>query len=295
MMKKFTLYLLTALAALLWPGACSEDALNSESILKETPRVETELDRWLFENYVIPYNIRVIYRMEDIETDMGYNLAPAEYDKSVQLAKLVLFTGLEAFDEATGGQDFIHDNFPKVLTFIGSAAVRNNNTEIVGAAEGGEKMIFYTVNAFDKADEALLQERFVGVVYHEFGHILDQRKPRPRELDEISGSNYVGDTYVTKYTTRNAALQAGFITPYAASYAAEDFTILFTEYVTQTQAQWDALLAIAGSSGGPIITAKFNIVQAYMREQWDLDLNILREIALRRKGEVKDIDLITLD
>jgi substrate import-associated zinc metallohydrolase lipoprotein len=294
-MKKFTLYLLITLPATLWLGACSEDALNSESILKENARVENEFDRWLFKNYVIPYNVQVVYRMEDIETNMAYNLVPAEYDKSVQLAKLVLFAGLEAFDEVTGSHDFIHDNFPKVLTFIGSPAVRNNNSEIVGAADGGDKMIFYSVNIFDQQNETLLQDRYIGVVYHEFGHILDARKPRPRDFEEVSGSGYVGDTYDTRYTTRAAALAAGFITPYAASHPAEDFTIIYTEYVTQTQAQWDALLAMAGSTGGPIITAKFDIIQTYMRNEWNFDLDDLRTVALRRKSEATTLDLTTLD
>jgi substrate import-associated zinc metallohydrolase lipoprotein len=292
-MKKFT-FLLTIILASLWLGACSEDALNGESILKESTRVENELDRWLFTNYVLPYNIRVIYRMEDIETMMSFNLVPPEYDKSIQLAKLVLFSGLEAFDEVTGGQDFIHDNFPKDLLFVGSPAVRNNNSEIVGAADGGDKMIFFSVNIFDQKDEELLQNRYIGVVFHEFGHILDARKPRPRDFDEVSGSGYVGDTYETRYTTRDAALRAGFLTPYAASSPAEDFTITFSEYFTLTEAEWEALLTKAGATGRAIIMSKFDLVNAYMRDEWNLDLDALRAVVLRRKSEAKDLDLITL-
>jgi substrate import-associated zinc metallohydrolase lipoprotein len=293
-MKKFILYVLIAFPATLWLGSCSEDALNSESILKETPRVENELDRWLFKNYVIPYNIRVIYRLEDIESDMSYNLVPAEYYKSIQLAKLVLFAGLEAFDEVTGDQDFIHDNFPKVLLFIGSPAVRNNNSEIVGSADGGNKMIFYSVNIFDQQNEKLLQDRYIGVVFHEFGHILDARKPRPRDFDEVSGNGYVGDTYDTRYTTNEAALRAGFLTPYASSSPAEDFTITFGEYFTRTQAEWEALLTTAGADGRATIMSKFEIVHAYMRDEWNLDLDELRTVVLRRKNEAKAIDLTTL-
>lgn len=289
-MKKFILYVLITLPATLWLGSCSEDALNSESTIKETPRVENEFDRWLFKNYVIPYNIQVMYRMEDIESDMSYNLVPAEYDKSVQIAKLVRFAGLEAFDEVTGSQDFIHDNFPKSFLFIGSGAVRNNGSEILGAAEGGEKMIFYRVNFFDQQNNDV-----VGLVFHEFGHILDARKPRPKDFDEVSGSGYVGDVYDTHYTSREAALRAGFLTPYAAHSAAEDFTITFGEYFYHTSAEWEALLTTAGADGRAIIMSKFEIVYAYMRDEWNLDLDELRTVSLRRKDEAKNLDLTILD
>jgi substrate import-associated zinc metallohydrolase lipoprotein len=277
------------LPAGMWLGSCSEDALNSESILKETARVENELDRWLFNNYMLPYNVRVIYRMEDIESNMSYNLVPAEYDKSIQVAKLVHFAGLEAFDEVTGSHDFIHDNFPKIFLFIGSGAVRNDGSEILGAAEGGEKMIFYRVNFFEQQNNVV-----VGLVFHEFGHILDARKPRPREFDEISGSGYVGDVYDTRYPNQSDALKAGFLTPYAASSPAEDFTITWGEYFTRTAESWEALLASAGT-GRATIEAKFAIINTYMRDEWNLDTDQLRAVVLRRENEAKYLDLTTLD
>jgi substrate import-associated zinc metallohydrolase lipoprotein len=286
MMKKFTLYLLTAILSLV---ACSEDALNSESILKETTHVENEFDRWLFKNYVIPYNVQVLYRMEDIESDMSYNLVPAEYGKSIQVAKLVRFAGLEAFDEVTGSHDFIHNNFPKTFLFVGSGAVKNNGNEVLGAAEGGEKIVFYRINFFDQQNNSV-----VGLIFHEFGHILDARKPRPREFDEISGSSYVGDTYTTVYPSQSAALQAGFLTPYAASSPAEDFTITWGEYFTRTAESWEALLVSAGT-GKAIIQAKSDLVKTYMRDEWNLDSDALRTVVLRREKEAKKLDLTTLD
>lgn len=35
-----------------------------------------------------PYNIDLKYKFDDVESDMKYNVTPADYDKSVALAKL---------------------------------------------------------------------------------------------------------------------------------------------------------------------------------------------------------------
>ena len=88
-MKKNKIYIFIAVLFAAFFSACSEDDLSSESVITEAQRVENDFDRWIVKNYVTPYNIDFKYRMEDIESDRNYNLIPADYTKSVQLAKLV--------------------------------------------------------------------------------------------------------------------------------------------------------------------------------------------------------------
>ncbi|MCL2028730.1 MAG: putative zinc-binding metallopeptidase, partial [Bacteroidales bacterium] len=135
-MKKICLYsAMLALSVLM--VNCSEDKLDPNSVIRDPIRVETPLDSWLFTNYVQAYNIDVQYRMEDIQSNMGYNLIPADYQKSVQLAKVIHFLCLAPYDSVTGSQEFARLAFPKFFVFIGSGAHNNNGTVIIGTAEDG--------------------------------------------------------------------------------------------------------------------------------------------------------------
>ena len=95
--------------------SCSEDDLSGTSVIKPEQTTETPLDAWLYKNYIEPYNIEFRYRYEDMESDMIYDLTPANYEKSVQMAKLVKHLCLQAYDEVTGSRDFITSYFPKMV------------------------------------------------------------------------------------------------------------------------------------------------------------------------------------
>ena len=106
--------------------SCSEDDLSGTSVIKPEQTTETPLDAWLYKNYIEPYNIEFRYRDEDMESDMIYDLTPANYEKSVQMAKLVKHLCLQAYDEVTGSRDFITSYFPKMVFLVGSPAYNNN-------------------------------------------------------------------------------------------------------------------------------------------------------------------------
>lgn len=103
--------------------SCSEDDLSGTSVIKPEQTTETPLDAWLYKNYIEPYNIEFRYRYEDMESDMIYDLTPANYEKSVQMAKLVKHLCLQAYDEVTGSRDFITSYFPKMVFLVGSPAI----------------------------------------------------------------------------------------------------------------------------------------------------------------------------
>lgn len=229
-MKKNKIYIFIAVLFAAFFSACSEDDLSSESVITEAQRVENDFDRWIVKNYVTPYNIDFKYRMEDIESDRNYNLIPADYTKSVQLAKLVEFLCLQVYDEVTGGKQFIRDYFPKMIHLVGSPAYENNGTMVLGTAEGGLKITLYNVNNVDVLNVSALNYFYFKTIHHEFAHILHQTRPYPTAFKEISGSEYVKDSWSSAWgsgtAAETAALKAGFITPYASSAVDEDFVEL---------------------------------------------------------------------
>lgn len=238
-------------------AACSEDALDSTSIFdkgSQTPK--TEFDAWLQKNYVEPYNIDFKYRFEYKESDVSKNLAPADYDKAIALAKLTKYLWLESYEELMG-RDFIRTYAPKVMNLIGSVAYDSNGGVVLGTAEGGMKIVLYNVNSLDPAniDMDFLNEWFFNTMHHEFSHILHQTKNYPTDFNEISKSDYQSSSWVN--LTDEEALAMGFVNNYASSETQEDFVQTIAFYITKSDEEWEELLdasivEVTDENGDPV-------------------------------------------
>jgi substrate import-associated zinc metallohydrolase lipoprotein len=280
-------YFLALLACLL-SSSCGEEL--GESIFSAAEQRRNEFDRWLLSSYVYAYNVDVKYRMEDIETQMRYNLAPAELGKAFRMAKLIKHAWFEAYDEVAG-VDFTRGNAPRIIHLIGSSAYEGNGSEQLGTAEGGIKVTLYGVNnidsMLDKPDQ--LNYYYFHVMHHEFTHILNQKKNYDVDFEVISEGSYVqGD-----WTQLNLemATAAGFVSTYAASEPREDFAEIMSTYITYTEDDWNALLRFAGSAAAEVITRKLGMVRSYMQGSWGIDLEELRRVVQRRTNEIPELDL----
>lgn len=291
-MKLKYIFCAACLATAMVFTSCEKDEIDrSTSVIIDSDHVENDFDRWLYHELVLPYNIEVKYRYEDIESDMDYQLVPADYQKSVQLTHLMKYLCLEAYDEITGSKDFMRSYFPKMIVMTGSAAWQNNGSRVLGQAEGGRKITLFEVNEMDPTNIALLTEQYFHTIHHEFAHILHQTIPYDPSFDQISGSMYRGDNCFDYYSNSDAlAQQDGFITAYAATEGAEDFVEIISMYVTNTPEYWENVMATAGD-GADIIERKFDIVFDYMNDTWNINLNTLRGIVQRRSVEAEDLDV----
>ena len=293
-MKKIIFFYILIICTLsLGLSSCAKEELDATSVIMDSQKEESPFDRWILENYTKPYNIDLLYRYVDIESDMNYQLVPAEYGRAVKIAKLMKFLCLEAYDELTGGKEFIRSNYPKMIQLIGSAAYRNNGTMLLGTAEGGLKITMYYVNQLELEPE-FLNRYYFKTMHHEFLHILNQTKPYTPDFEKISAVDYVGDTWNSAYTTVDAALKKGFISPYASSEASEDFAELLSIYVTTTPQNWAQMLTTAGPAASTINT-KFEIVKKYMINSWNIDLDKLRYIIQVRQSKISTMDLSKID
>lgn len=275
--------------------ACSEDdKISSTTIFPTTPPERDAFDIWLQKNYTATYNIDVKYKMEDIESDMTYQLVPADSSKSAKIAILIKYLWFDAYNEAVG-QNFVKANVPRIIHFIGSSAYNSNGTETVGTAEGGLKVTLYKINDIDEsriqtdAYYHRLNEYYFHTMHHEFTHILHQKVPYDTNFKLISEANYRStDWYL--YSTAQAQ-RLGFITNYAMSQPDEDFAELMSTYITSSKSEWESDMATAGTSGADIINQKLEILRKYMQESWGLDIDLLRDIIQRRASEMKTLDL----
>lgn len=303
-MRRYYIYLLMAFLPLVWVSCNNDDDIDTQnSIFSIDPVEYNGFDDWLFANYTYPYNIDFKYRMQDIESDHKYNLVPAEYDKSIALAKIIKHVWMEAYTELAG-PSFLRSYVPKTFHLVGSPAYDSSGTKVLGTAEGGKKITLFEVNSldFERIDIQTLNEYYFKTMHHEFAHILHQKRNYDPAFERICEGQYVGsDWYI--YTTEEGAYlrrdqdawPEGFVTAYAMSEAREDFVENIAMYVTNDQAYWDNMLRVAGETGAAIINQKFTIVYNYMLETWGINLDDLRDIVLRRQQEIHELDLSTIE
>ena len=290
-MKKNIYAILLAFVASFALMSCSDDDPSSESIFPTTSPKRDAFDKWLLENYTFPYNVEMKYKMEDIESDMKYHLVPADSAKTAKLSIIMKYLWFDAYNEVIG-PDFIKENMPRTIHFIGSPAYNSEGTMVLGTAEGGLKITLYMVNSLDdetQKDYDTMNKYYFHTLHHEFTHILNQKIPYDQSFKLITESGYVsGDWYTISDKT---AHQAGFVTPYAMVEPLEDFAEMLSGYVTMSQSEWNAILADAGTTGAASISAKLDIVRNYMQESWNVDIDQLRAAVLRRASTLSAVDL----
>lgn len=296
-MKKniLALSLLAAVAAGF--ASCSDDDLSSESVIKRSTTTETAFDKWLYKNFVSPYNIQIQWRYEDNESDMAYYDVPADSAQSVELAHIIKYTCVEAYTQAAG-INFTRRYFPKLFSFLGEFEYENSGNIKLGTAEGGKKIRLLGVNHLDryKNNRAYLDEYYLKTIHHEFVHIVNQTKDYPREFGKVTPNDYVNDSWSSnKY--RTGFEQRGFVTAYSQKEEREDIAEVVSTYIISTPAQWNAILAKAvikddkgnAAKEQPGVTAinkKLEICKRYYKESFGIDLDKVRDAVIERENDV---------
>ena len=291
-LKAMSLALLLPLVGAL--SSCSKDTPSGATIFPTTPVARNTFERWLLKNYTHPYNIDFQYKLKDGETDLTYNLVPADSAKTAKLAMITKFLWFDAYTEVVG-PDFLKESAPRIIVAVGSSAYTRQRTEVVGSAEGGYKVTLNKINALTDEllhDYSAMTEYYFHTMHHEFTHILNQRKPYNPAFDLVTQSGYVSGNWLN-VSTRDAH-RAGFVSPYAMMNGGEDFAEMLSFYVTYTPQAWQAILDEAGTRGANLINQKLTLIKEYTQSSWGLDLDQLRDVVIRRGGQVATLDLSKL-
>ena len=242
---KYILSFALAALALLGMNSCSKDKLGDTIFPDVSQELDPnsytyQLDKWLQDNFLKVYNLDFRYKMQDVGTDMNYNLVPAAYDKSVDLAVLTKYLWFDTYKEVVNSE-FLKQYGPRIIHLIGSPAYSpQTGTMILGLAEGGIKVSLYRVNTLDPDDFEQLNEYYFKTMHHEFGHILHQTKPYPTTFAPISNGHYDAANWQDRHEGVCASL--GFTSNYASSEVREDFAETVANYITKTDEQWEQLL-----------------------------------------------------
>lgn len=202
------------------------------------------LDTFVKVNFLEPYNLRFLYKMEDIGSDLEVNLVPAVYDQSVKLAVLSKYLWYDVYEQCADA-DFLKIYSPRIIHVIGSPSYNpSSGTETLGEAEGGLKITLYNVNNLDETDIDDLNEMFFKTMHHEFGHILAQNYATPTDFNLLSNSSY--NPMDWQNTPDSLAAAQGFVSPYASSQSREDWVEVLANYIVKDVNTWNNLLNTAG-------------------------------------------------
>lgn len=309
-MNTIKIFLFAAIAAL--TVACSNDDVDANNSIFPTREENTDstaFDKWLNKNYTEPYNIRFNYLYIDQNSDMGYNVSPADIKKSIALAKIIKHVWLDAYTELMG-PDFLKQHCFREFQLIGSAQHKNDGSIVLGFAEGGIRVNLFQVNYLDPAHLYIeqtnpfasgsdfdLNRAYFHTMHHEFAHILTQLKDYSTDFRTITKEYHSADWVNVK---DEDAGKEGYVTGYASSEYNEDFAEVFSCYVTDTDVMWQKRLAQAVGANGDetgkkAILAKLSIIRSYLKDSWGVDIDKLRTIVLRRASEVNSLDLETLN
>ncbi|MDO4163268.1 MAG: putative zinc-binding metallopeptidase [Bacteroides sp.] len=297
-MKKYHLIytLLILMMAGTW-SSCSEDELDPTSVITTSGEVvKNEFDLWLEAYYVNTYNIAFKYRYEEIESDLDYYTVPADYTQSVEMAHILKYICIEAYDEIAG-IDFTRAYFPKEFFLIGEWEYENNGTFILGTAEGGKKILLAGINYLDQYRTNInnLTHYYLKTIHHEFTHILNQTVDLPTAYQYITGDSYVADMW-SEDPYDEDYLERGYISAYSQKEYSEDFAEMMSMYICYSEDQWEEWMEEAGDDGAELIDSKLTLVKQYMSESWGIDLDDLRDTIQRRADDLEagKIDLTDL-
>ena len=263
-----------------------EDAITDSGI--EIPAgPQTELDQWIDATFRVPYNVRVDYRWNNTVSDAGHITVPPREELVQPFLKAVLKIWLTPYTRvAETGADFMKDYICRELVLVGSGSYNSGGSVTLGLASSGYRITLYTVNQFDLANgsvsRAALKE-FFHTMHHEFGHVLNQRKPYDTKFQQITG-NYSADWTML---SNAQARELGFISAYARSADMEDFVEVLAFYITNTESEWQTLMnAIKDAQGREYIRLKLQSVGSYMKNTYGVNIQELRDEVTAAIAEV---------
>ncbi len=306
--------------------ACQEEKLDyNNSVIKEANsdgigiREVSALDKYLKKEFLDPYNIEVKYRLDDVE-NIRTQVVPADEEKAIQMIKLIKYLCLDTYKEEVG-EEFVRKYFPKTLVLIGSASYELNGEKTLGMAEEGVKIKLLDINNLDvDLDESnkewktkALIDRYFNTIFHEFSHILHQKKKFSTSFEQISGTDYVGGEWTTAWDTerwgkinkwaKNPSYKKGFISDYSSMNKYEDFVEIIAHKITLSDEEFDKTISPKvtpaneddNPAGRERMNKKLAIIKSYLKSKWNIDLDKVHKNVQAKLENLDKFDMNNLN
>lgn len=264
--------------------SCSHEDQPTESLLNFTPKVKTDLDKWIDQNYIDPYNISIQYEWNQNVVENNRYLFPPEIENVQPALQLIKKIWIDSYS-TIGGKDFVKIIAPRDFVLVGGVNVNPDNiSNTLGLAEGGKRISLFQVDYVDSKNRSSVTQ-FVHTIQHEYVHILNQNKIFDVESwSKITPKDYSSDPFSISDTQ---AQQLGFISAYARSNYTEDFAETAAIILLKSKAEYAALLAgVTNQTALDALKQKEALVVQYYRDAFNIDFYALRDEAQKNTTEV---------
>lgn len=261
MKRIFNILMATAIG--LAVASCGNDDDFTESIFDtsvgsvDDAAATAPFDKWLYENFVVPYNTEIQYKLNYPASNMSFQLAPADYKKSQLLSHFIKYLFYDVYT-LYGGEDFMKQYGPRIFHYIGSAAYSpTTGTETLGYASAGVKITLINVNnmkmwsednEYTPTDMDLLNKDQFHTMHHEFSHIMHQTKSYPVTYGQVTPGTYDPRSWQERDSVDSHRL--GYLTQYGSSASYEDFVETLSCTITDTDYRWMTCIIDACVNGG---------------------------------------------
>ena len=259
------------------------------------------IDNWIRDSLVTPYNINVKYKWDAFEDlgDITYIIVPPKEEYVTPILSAVRKTWINPYT-AVASTEFFNKISPKLIYMVGSPAMEESGAIKLGVAEGGKKIILLAINytkvkgmpGYNVADSFWIKQMFL-TIHHEFGHILHQNKLYPADFRN-QNPNLITSNW-QDYTDEQA-LRDGFITAYSMNTIDDDFVEMISYLLVNGDAWFENILASIpegvsdrGTTRNQAVArlrAKRSIVVNYYKQAWNIDFI---ELQTRVRAEVRSL------
>ncbi len=267
--------------------ACNKESFTPIDMSELNPDISkknTSLDQWIKKNFLDPYNSEVIYRNHMYYHDEDRNVSPPNEDAVKPMMTSVLEGFVQPYDDVAG-IDFMKKNMPRQWVLYGSTSYDGSGVGYAGTASGGVRINLFGLNGFSLSP-SFVKGR-LGVIHHEFTHILNQRFIMPADFQEITKSTYNGNwTDVTD----EEAHEWGYVSNYASQNPTEDFAETTKALLVYGQSWFDHRMVTSSTADGQnALRLKEQSVVGYFNQSLNIDFRKLqKEVQTYIKDVVED-------
>jgi len=264
-------------------AACAHEDQPTESQLDSSVPNKTELDTWLTDSFLDPYNIKVYYEWNQNLVDNNRYLYPPAVENVESAMEVVKRIWIDSYT-TIGGADFVKKIAPREFVLVGGTNLNTTGTITLGLAEGGQRVTLFQVDYLNRNSRADVTE-FIHTIQHEYVHILNQTKPFDVQAwAKLTPSGYTSSWYIQPTATSRSL---GFITSYARLNVYEDFAETASTILTSSKAEYDAILAsVTDATAKANLRKKEAIVVQYYKDAFNINFYALRDEAQKNTTEV---------
>ncbi len=252
---KNRLYIYVILAFVSLFTACSGNKKTTDTpISQEQGEVSKEyelLNTYIKENYTLPYNIDVVYKLEEGEQTFGVYTYPPKVDKALVILKAIKSLWLELCEDTQAfPKAFLKGKAPIVMRMYGGATYNGAGLEMFYSPNrSAVEMQIYNVNSFDPNSQGDLYVLYRSVLHQFVRRLVELKSYNRDEFYLISKGRYTtSDKYLVlnnqnikkqseRIIYRKSSMRDGFLSAYAQRSPQEDFCETVAMFLLHSQAE----------------------------------------------------------